>query len=201
MMLPDTTDSVVGPLVSWSGGFGHDRQMAQAEVRAASAGDGLAIAWIQLEVWQTVFSGVLPDQILQTPAVELAQAWTSTFRSTNQSVLIATEGDQVVGFAQAGVSPDTPELGEIRVLYVRPAWARRGHGGRLIAAATAALRGFGAIAGEWWIPDSDLASQRFAASVGWEMSGGARVLDTGRAMLTERRWTGTLDLEVGPAPR
>jgi GNAT superfamily N-acetyltransferase len=171
--------------------------MAEAQVRAASAGDGLAIAWIQLEVWQTAFAGLLPEAVLGIPAADLAQAWTSTIRSTAQTLLVATEGEQLVGFTQAALADDGPEVGEIRLLYVRPAWARRGHGGRLVAAAAAALRARGAEIGAWWIPDSDIASQRFATSIGWEQSGGARILDTGRAMLTERRWTGTLELVLG----
>lgn len=173
--------------------------MAEARVRAAMAGDGLAIAWIQLEVWQTAFAGLLPAAVLETPAAELAESWTATFRSKDQAVLVALEGEQLVGFTQATVTPDAPEVGEIRVLYVRPAWARRGHGGRLIASAAAAVSALGAQRGEWWIPETDLASQRFATSIGWEMPGGARVLDTGRGMITERRWTGTLDLRLGGA--
>lgn len=171
--------------------------MADAAVRPAIAGDGLAIAWIQLEVWQTGFGNQLPPQVLDTPPAELATSWTAALNSKNQPVLVAAEGDQLVGFTQVAISERGAEIGEIRVLYVRPAWARRGHGGRLIAAAAAELRRLGAESGEWWIPETDLASQQFASSVGWESVGGARVLDTGRAMLTERRWTGSIDLVLG----
>lgn len=170
--------------------------MAQAQVRPAVAGDGLAMAWIQLEVWRTAFAGLLPDHVLQTPAADLAVSWTAALNAASQIVLVATEGAETVGFVHAAVDPDDRSTGRILVLHVRPAWARRGHGGRLLATAAAALREAGAGVGEWWIPGNDAATQRFAGVVGWEMSGGARVLDTGRAMMTERRWTGTLDLQL-----
>ncbi|WP_111765557.1 GNAT family N-acetyltransferase [Nakamurella deserti] len=170
--------------------------MAQAQVRPAVAGDGLAMAWIQLEVWRTAFSGLLPDDVLQTPAAQLAASWTAALHATSQTVLMATEGAEAVGFVHAAVDPDDRTTGRILVLHVRPAWARRGHGGRLLATAAAALRDAGASVGEWWVPETDTATRRFVGVVGWEMSGGARVLDTGRAMMTERRWTGTLDLQL-----
>lgn len=170
--------------------------MAQVQVRRAAAGDGLAMAWIQLEVWQTAFSGLLPPEVLATPAADLAASWTSAFNAASQIVLVATEGPETVGFAHAARDPDDPDTGRIQVLHVRPAWARRGHGGRLMAAATAALREAGAVSGEWWIPEVDTATQRFVGTAGWQMSGGARVLDTGRALMTERRWTGTLELQL-----
>lgn len=173
--------------------------MAQAEVRPAVAGDGLVIAWIQLEVWQTAFSGVLPPEVLATPPAELAASWTAALNAASQTVLIATEGRETVGFAHAARDPDDPATGRILVLHVRPAWARRGHGGRLLATAAAALRDTGATVGEWWVPDTDTATQRFAGAAGWAATGGARVLDTGRSMITERRYTGTLDLQLSPS--
>ena len=106
------------------------------------------------------------------------------------------EGAQIVGFVQAGLGGEAAEIGEIRVLYVRPAWARRGHGGRLIAAA-ARRCGPGAGSGEWWIPETDIASQRFAGSIGWVAPGGVRVLDTGRAHADRT----PVDRSVGPGPR
>lgn len=173
--------------------------MAQVRVRSAVAGDGLAMAWIQLEVWRTAFSGLLPPDVLATPAADLAVSWTAAFGAASQIVLVATEGAETVGFVHAARDPDDPETGRIQVVHVRPAWARRGHGGRLLAHAAAELKARGAMTGEWWIPETDVATTGFAAGAGWAPAAGTRVLDTGRAMITERRWTGSLDLELsGP---
>ncbi len=168
--------------------------MADAVVRGARAGDGLGIATVQLEVWRTCFASVLPPALLETPAAELAAAWTSTFQISG-SVQVALEGPELVGFVQTDHTD--PAVAEIRVLHVRPAWGRRGHGGRLLSAAADALsREPNDGIGVWWIAENDRAAQRFAASVGWQSAGGVRVLDTGRAMLTERRWTGDLQFAL-----
>ncbi len=173
--------------------------MAQAQVRRAIAGDGLAMASVQLEVWRTAFTGLLPPAVLDTPPVELAVAWTAAFGAADQIVLVAVEGGQTVGFVHAALDPAAPATGLIHVLHVRPAWARRGHGGRLLATVGRELHAAGADTGEWWIPETDRATERFAAGAGWMSAGGARVLDTGRAMLTERRWTGPTDLALTPS--
>ncbi|MEO5834184.1 MAG: GNAT family N-acetyltransferase [Nakamurella sp.] len=173
--------------------------MAQAQVRVARAGDGLATAWIQLEVWRTAFVGLLPPSVLDTPPADLATRWTAALGAASQIVLVALEGSETVGFVHAAQDPDDPDTGRIQVLHVRPAWARRGHGGRLLAGAAAALRDRGAAIGEWWIPETDSATMGFASGAGWSAVGGTRVLDTGRTMMTERRWTGSLDLHLsGP---
>lgn len=180
--------------------------MATVQVRNSTAGDGLAIAWIQLEVWQAAFADVLPDDVLTAAPAELAQSWTAAFKTDNSSVEMATEGDQVVGFVHAGlIDPDPDQsvmrasVGQIHVLYVRPAWARRGHGGRLIASAAARLRVLGAHRGIWWVPETDRATTKFLESIGWESDGASRVLDTGKAHLRELRWTGSLELMLGSA--
>ena len=166
--------------------------VGEATVRRASATDAEAIAGIQLEVWRHAFSGFLPEQVLDTPVATAAAPWTELI-SGGVQVLLAAENDMVVGFVHA-----CPATAEIASLLVRPAWSRRGHGGRLFAAATAQLAATGTGSGTWWIPEPDTASQRFAASVGWTATTGTRVLDTGVAPLRERCWTGDLEQQLGP---
>ncbi len=174
--------------------------VAPAEVRVASAGDGLAIAWVQLEVWRAAFAGLLPAEVIATPPAELASAWTSTFRAAGANLQVAMEGEQLVGFVHTALNEDDPTFGEIRILHVRPAWARRGHGGRLIAAAGAQLRSIGAERGLWWIPAQDPATNSFAQSIGWAPDGAARAFDTGTSLLREERWLGSLNLVLGGVP-
>ncbi len=102
----------------------------------------------------------------------------------------------------AEVTADSPlgpqAWGEIGTLLVEPRWGRRGHGGRLLAAAADALRGHGARYGLAWVPEKDDASRRFYARAGWELDGTVRALDTGDGMLREVRLTGSLDLRLTP---
>ncbi|MGH3613123.1 MAG: GNAT family N-acetyltransferase [Pseudonocardia sp.] len=96
---------------------------------------------------------------------------------------------------------DRPEVhlrhwAEIGALLVEPRWGRRGHGGRLLAAAAEALRTAGAIYGLAWIPETDQASHRFYTRAGWEPDGQLRVLDAGDRELREIRITGSLELTL-----
>ena len=86
--------------------------------------------------------------------------------------------------------------GEVGALLVEPRWGRRGHGGRLLAAAAEALRERGARYGLAWVPEKDDASRRFYARAGWEPDGTVRGLDTGEGVLREVRYTGSLDLAL-----
>jgi len=126
-------------------------------------------------------------------------------------VFVAAEGAQTVGFCAAVAAADDPRIegpangrpelgagawGEISALLVEPRWGRRGHAGRLLAAAAGALRESGARYGLAWIPESDQASRRFYARASWEPDGAARILDTGAGTLREVRLTGSLDLRL-----
>lgn len=155
------------------------------------------IASLQLLVWQQVFAAVLPAAALETDPAVHARSWAARI-DTGGAVLLATEGAEPVGFAAVGADVDWRNLldpvGEIEVLHVVPRWGRRGHGGRLLTAAAAALRTTGARTGRWWVPAADRATGRFLAAAGWAEDGVRRELDTGAAPLVEHRWSGSLDL-------
>jgi len=169
--------------------------MGEATVRRAAAADSLAIAGIQLEVWAAGFADLLPAELLRADPDELAQNWSAMISLGREQVLLAAENEHIVGFAHAGGRD-----GLIHILYVRPAWARRGHGGRLFAAAGAQLAAAGAEEGQWWVPETDVATTNFVRSVGWHTHGEVRVLDTGIAHLREVRWDGELNQVLGPVP-
>ena len=75
-----------------------------------------------------------------------------------------------------------------------PRWSRRGHGGRLLGAAAAQLRGLGATWGVWWAPETDESVQQFLLGARWAPDGARRVLDTGESTFAEIRYAGNLDL-------
>jgi len=186
--------------------------MAIAAVRAAAVDDVDDIVRIQADTWRAAYAELVPpaaiDQLAADPA---RQAWASAVvAGDGYHVLVATEGEWTVGFCAAAVAAAAPvaagptgtrELGpeawaEVGVLLVEPRWGRRGHGGRLLAAAADALRAGGALYGLAWIPEADEPSRRFYARAGWEPDGAVRVLDTGDGELREVRVTGSLDLRL-----
>lgn len=172
--------------------------MATAAVRPAAAEDVDDIVRLQSDTWRLAYGKVLPDAALdQVGSPAAREAWAAAVGAGNGSqVLVATEGTWTVGFCAASVSPEEGEWAEIAALVVEPRWGRRGHGGRLLAAAAHALTGLGARYGLAWVPEVDEASRRFYSSAGWGPDGQVRVLETGEGELREVLITGSLDLRL-----
>ena len=176
------------------------------------------IVRIQSVTWAVAYAELVPASALQLlDGTGARQAWETAVATAGarRHVLVATEGTQTVGFCAAtaadptdapgpaghGHAPEPPELGgwawgEINALLVEPRWGRRGHAGRLLAAAAAALQAGGARYGLAWIAEPDQATRLFYARAGWEPDGAVRGLDTGAGTLREIRLTGSLDLAL-----
>lgn len=178
-------------------------------MRGATAEDASVLAELHRVTWRAAYAELLPPGTLDeldTPQVQ--QAWADTIGG-GATVLIATEGADPVGFVVAGPAPaddvaaadgtvpcDAVRTVLVGTLLVEPRWGRRGHGGRLLAAAAAMLRKAGAIRGIAWVPAEDAASLSFYRRAGWAPDGTVRTLDANGRALRELRLTGPLDLEL-----
>ncbi len=171
--------------------------MAESTVRRATAADAGTIATLQIQVWQQAFADLLPAAVVMADPVAHAASWDVRLRQGGP-VLLAFEGADPVGFAAVSADVDDANLlapvGEIEVLYVIPRWGRRGHGGRLLAAAASELRRLRAVNATWWVPQTDRATAAFLRSAGWSDDGLRRELDTGAEPIFEIRFSGTVDL-------
>ncbi|GLZ45106.1 N-acetyltransferase [Actinomycetospora sp. NBRC 106375] len=186
--------------------------MALASVRLATADDAGAIAHVQRTVWTSAYADMLPPGAVEGfDEVAVAAGWADAIAAG--AVWVATEGEALVGFCAAGpASPDdladaagalpddAASVAVVAALLVEPRWGRRGHAGRLLVEAAAALRDAGAVRGIAWVPERDTASRRFFERAGWDPDGTVRTLDAGGRPLREIRVAGTLDLEFRPAP-
>ncbi|HEV2784192.1 MAG TPA: GNAT family N-acetyltransferase [Actinophytocola sp.] len=184
--------------------------MADADVRAARPADAEEIARIQLVTWRTAYAAILPEDVLAgLDAGATADQWRATIARGPATVFVATEGEWTVGFGAAGPAPapesasadgspppDAATVALIATLLVEPRWGRRGHGGRLLAAAADAMRAAGSTRGICWVPEADTASLAFYRRAGWAPDGTVRTLDAGGQALREVRLTGTLDIAL-----
>ncbi|WP_424185558.1 GNAT family N-acetyltransferase [Actinokineospora sp. G85] len=184
--------------------------MADAAVRPATPDDAAEIARIQVETWRTGFADLLPALVLAGLDVDAAaEQWRATVAQGPATVLVATEGDWVVGFCAAGPSPESesaaandvpvPDAATVALvgsLLVEPRWGRRGHAGRLLATMAQRLRAGGATRGIAWVPVRNTASLEFYRRVGWAPDGVVRTLDADGQPLRELRLTGSLDLAL-----
>jgi len=183
--------------------------MALARVRAATRADAPTLAALHRATWQAAYSELVPPGILDgLDALQLQQAWAEAIEG-GATVLIATEGDDPVGFVVAGPAPeeevaaadgtlpaDAAHTVLVSTLLVEPRWGRRGHGGRLLATAATVLREAGATRGVVWVPAQDPASLCFYQRAGWDPDGTVRTLDASGRPLRELRLTGPLTLSL-----
>ena len=100
-------------------------------------------------------------------------------------MLVALEGQWRVGFVALGpaddLQPDDPDPATTMALgplLVEPRWGRRGHGSRLLAAATAHLVEAGLTRAVTWAPETNAATVGFLESAGWARDGYVRGLET-----------------------
>ncbi len=183
--------------------------MATASVHPAAPADVEQIARVQRDTWRAAYADLLPADVLAD--LDTEQAWADAIATGAGHVFVATEGEWTVGFCAAGMAPepdladaagalppDAATVGLIGTLLVEPRWGRRGHGGRLLTTAAAALREDGATRAVAWIPEADQASRRFYTGIAWHADGIARTLDAGGQPLREIRVSGRLDLSWKP---
>jgi len=184
--------------------------MADATVRPAAPSDAAEIARIQLDTWRTAYADLLPATVLAGfDSDEAQRTWRQTIEQGPAQVFVAVESDWLVGFCAAGPSPEDETAGAdgapakdsatvtlVSTLLVEPRWGRRGHGGRLLAEAGAAMLATGSTRGIAWVPEPDKASLGFYDRAGWVADGTVRTLDAGGRPLREVRLTGTLRVEL-----
>jgi GNAT superfamily N-acetyltransferase len=180
--------------------------MAVAGVRVATPEDAGLVAELHRLTWRAAYAELLPPGALdELDTPQMRQAWADTIEG-GATVLIATEGATPVGFVVAGPAPkddmaaadgtlpsDAAHVVLVSTLLVEPRWGRRGHGGRLLAAAATRLREAGATRGIAWVPAEDPASLSFYQRAGWDPDGTVRTLDADGRALREIRLTGPLD--------
>src|SRR5690349_24820630 len=119
--------------------------MAVATVRRAVEADVDALVRIQSDTWRAAYAQLVPASAIAELTGPAARAsWRAAVTAGGgHHVFVASEGDWTVGFCAAAHygGENGAAIDEVRTLLVEPRWGRRGHGGRLLVAAAAALRG------------------------------------------------------------
>ena len=106
--------------------------MSSYSVRHATSRDAKAIAEIHVATWQAAYKDLMPEEYLGKITVEKRQAyWREAIEFSEPQLLVATDGDQVVGFVGFDRSRDAgtkSTVGEIWALYVSPEHWGKGAG-------------------------------------------------------------------------
>ena len=157
-------------------------------MRPAVPSDAEAVARVQLTTWRTAYAEVLPPEALALDPASVAAAWEQAVTSppsARHRLLVALDGDEVVGLA---ASEPTEEGGELTELLVEPRWGRRGHGSRLLAATVDLWREDGVERAVTWVFEQDAVLAGFLESAGWGPETIGRTAVVGARTVRQRRW-------------
>jgi GNAT superfamily N-acetyltransferase len=167
------------------------------ELRAATPADAHALATVQVASWRAAYRTLLPDEVLaglSVPDVERVWSDRLTARPPRTSVVVAGDGQGLVGFASGGPPLDAadradPTTGDLYTLYLDPDHWGRGIGAPLHAAALDQLVLHGYTRAGLWVLDGNLRAQRFYLRHGWADAGRTRTDSGPRDVeLHERRF-------------
>ena len=102
------------------------------QVRPATVRDARTIAEIHVNTWQVAYAGLVPDDHLKSLSVDKKQAiWLDAIKFSEPQVLVALDGNAIVGFAGYDRSRDPktkPTTGEIWAMYAAPDYWDEGVG-------------------------------------------------------------------------
>ena len=162
--------------------------MADVGVRPARRADTDAVTRIQMRAWQADYRTFVPAAVLaELTGADAAEVWRPRWAESVTSppsplhrLLVAVEGETVVGFAAcgpAGEADHDPETtAELITLRVEPDHAGHGHDSRLLAAVADTLRDDGFHTVITWLFEADDAQRAFFVSAGWAPDGPRRTL-------------------------
>ncbi|MCW2529372.1 MAG: family N-acetyltransferase [Pseudonocardiales bacterium] len=178
--------------------------MADVSVRPARAAEAAEIARIQRDTLAMAYERLLPPEVfgqLADPQVqlELAEQIRAEIVRPSGQVLVAMEGDKMVGFSfvraavvegESSLEPDDTDVehtGYLEQMLVEPRFGRRGHGSRLLAASVDFFTTAGFVRAVTWLPEDSEASINFLSSAGWARDGYTRGFDANGTPVREIR--------------
>lgn len=166
-----------------------DRSSGVFAIRPAQAGDAEAIGEVFLEAALAAWSSFLGAErvgSVQPPVQEWMRG----------AVLVAQEGDAIVGFTRTRPEGEEQDLGMLAMLYTRPRVWGRGAGRALMDAALSALRTQGCREAVLWTEQRNARARHVYEAAGWYLDGTAREREWHGAPLRELRYRRSLDPEA-----
>jgi ribosomal protein S18 acetylase RimI-like enzyme len=165
-------------------------------VRTALPADSVAIAEVQVASWRVAYAGIVPRSYLdQMSEARNAAAWERGISQERRTIVVAEDGDVVVGFACGGVPARDSLTGadaELDAIYVHPSRQRAGTGRLLAAEVAADAAADGARSMAVWVLTDNRPARAFYERLGAVICGGVvRDIDFGWGVPLEEmayRW-------------
>jgi ribosomal protein S18 acetylase RimI-like enzyme len=153
-----------------------------ASVRLAWPAEASRIAELQRRSWAVLWPADLAQSLLASMSLaEMVESWRAAIERPPEArfrVLVATDGERLVGFATTMPNQDEdadPSMeGAIDQFVIDPAAQHHGHGSRLLNACADTLRADGFVRASCWLNADDGAMRRFLTGAGWAADGASR---------------------------
>ena len=153
-----------------------------ASVRLAWPDESSSIAELQRRSWAVQWPAELAEVMLASVSLaDMIDAWRIAIERPPEAafrVLIATDGERVVGFATTMPSQDDDadraRDGAIDAFVVDPVAQHQGHGSRLLNACADTLRADGFVGASCWVNADDETFRLFLIAAGWALDGATR---------------------------
>jgi len=153
-----------------------------ASVRLAWPDEASDIASLQRRSWAVQWPADLAELMLNAVSLaDMVDTWRQAIEKPPEAtfrVLVATDGQRVVGFATTmpnqDEDADRSTEGAIDQFVVDPAAQHQGHGSRLLNACADTLRADGFVRAGCWVNAADDAFRRFLTAAGWAADGATR---------------------------
>jgi GNAT superfamily N-acetyltransferase len=146
-------------------------------IRPGAPQDARAVAEVHVSSWRHAYRGLLPEDYLEKLSVDEREAqrlaWFAD-PAPRSGILVAEDGDRIVGFVTFGPSRDDGApagTGEVPAIYVEPSVTRTGVGRDLLEAVTTELRRAGFTKATLWVLEANDPARRFYEKAGWRWDG------------------------------
>lgn len=153
-------------------------------VRAATRADLPGVAGVAGRTWRAAYAGLIPEADVERflASVYSPANLERTLLSLGAGFLVATDGDEIVGYAMSGRNREGD--GELFAIYVLRERQGAGIGRRLWMAAAGHLRGLGLATMEVWVLAGNGPARRFYERQG-ALSVGERDFPVGEGVVPE----------------
>lgn len=143
---------------------------SQPQVRDATLADVPDLARVHLRAATTAYREIIPPDVPAPTESQLAAEWEAALTDASPAaVLVGAVGERVIGTVAVRPFPDDPRFGQLRRLYVEPAFWRRGIGTLLHDAALHRLRSAGFSTGVLWVLEHNHAARTMYERRGWKV--------------------------------
>ncbi len=138
--------------------------------RHANEGDATALGVVHVQSWRETYTGLLPDELLESLSIDERSAmWSATLRTPacdSATVFVAESSDGIVGFGACGrqcdeTLTDLGFAGEIYAIYVLQSHQRAGIGNTLMRMMGRCLLNQGHRSASLWVLGKNTPARNF----------------------------------------